>query len=751
MDDPFTDGPEGYAKYPTRPPMISPRGGQSGATTLTLESDEVDVMHDDSTDRHRMTHMTHMIHTARSDVPSEASDLSVSLSSSSSSYEVAVHPLPPSLTSAPSPLPLPGTPDNPVMGNPGSISPFEAKTMSEWNFGLNKRRGGYLFSSSEDQEYLNAADAWTPVLPLNGGPRAKASLPNARPPVEVVTRMVSPKNSQTSTSSPANSPLKKLRQKSSRPKLQNDFADADFPSRSPPEPLLASSPAPPLSRTHSRSFSLPRTSSSNDRAILSFETTRGPTHHPFVDSVPRNGKHWLDQDPMSVATTPHSAATSYSSQSPRSLIRSPSAASITEVDKTKSSPAVRKRPSFYRKKRAHTASNVVAEVRAAADSNGFPIPSPMTEVVKSMPLSPKRSSSSGNIAAKARGRNDGTTTGKKPTEELSNDYFGNAASSAAVVQRPSKPSLASPAKIVKGNASPRTGGAVGWFASLSGHSRSTSKSKTATPSSTEASPLSISSPFNVVHTSSTMNMVRSNTSMATDPSSSSGSVQARVQVLRISSTTSVVQTRVEPGSPRRKGESEAHPSSKRSGPRQTAGPIEVARGTIHDDPFPPPLPPPSPRRSKSASTATAPSPRSPALEHRKRALTAPGSGSSPGPLQDEATKASSPRISPPTSAPGKDVKKSYSVSPHSPPSPSCKRGPRTTPATPSRTILSPPLTTTSPSAASPSQALANVHCSYQDHDKEAKFLELLTRSDAAQDGVIRLTLGSNTAHTAGLV
>lgn len=205
-------------------------------------------------------------------------------------------------------------------------------------------------------------------------------------------------------------PHKKLVRKTSKGQLRNDTGSLAY---APSSAFSPSAPAP----AHSRSLSLPRTSSRGSASTPTGGAGSGSgseqddsthasisSHSHFFTQRPA----WLDQDPAASTSMPPFPNASIRAKSrtgslhqehkvdvglgpspfaPSSL---PSTSTLAQHYPQRDEAPVstasqpRRKPSFYKRKRSQTATDVPAAEKL--DSNGFPITSPMSEIVKSMPL-----------------------------------------------------------------------------------------------------------------------------------------------------------------------------------------------------------------------------------------------------------------------------------------------------------------------------------------------------------------------------
>lgn len=170
------------------------------------------------------------------------------------------------------------------------------------------------------------------------------------------------------------------------------------------------------SAVHSRSLSLPRSSS---RGSTPNGSGSGSEHDETTVATSLNQSHflthrpaWLDQDPNATSPPPppsrgkagHHYPSLYQQHNNRSLtslsqeqlhissqdqsffapFSLPSTSAFPAQTEPGTSAPPKRKASFYRRKRSQTATGIQGD--QVSDSNGFPMPSPMSEIVKSMPL-----------------------------------------------------------------------------------------------------------------------------------------------------------------------------------------------------------------------------------------------------------------------------------------------------------------------------------------------------------------------------
>ena len=174
---------------------------------------------------------------------------------------------------------------------------------------------------------------------------------------------------------------------------------------------------------HSHSPSLPRTSTST-----SYTTTTSSS----IDQADFERPGWLDRDPT--LSQPQSQPQRIESFPIRPVLISrisasssmPSMSNGVSMQQTSEQP--QRKTSFYRRKRSQTASNLLTRPQEM-DGGGFPLFSPMSEVVKAMPIAPRRRSSSNlvtSISSPQKLTNRSHTIYPSDPSNLptSSDYFG---------------------------------------------------------------------------------------------------------------------------------------------------------------------------------------------------------------------------------------------------------------------------------------------------------------------------------------
>lgn len=329
----------------------------------------------------------------------------------------------------------------------------------------------------------------------------------------------------------ANSPVahKKLIRKQSRGHMRKDSGTSGHAH-------------PSSSNAHSRSLSLPRTASrgstpsggtgSGSGSEQDDLTSTNSSHSHFLTRRPA----WLDQDPNATfppLPQPNSASRTKPPQQhtlllqqhndrrplhqshPDTSLDQPSLASTSlpstsallasQVEAATTAPAKRK-GSFYRRKRSQTATG-----DPITDSNGFPMPSPMSEIVKNMPLHdrmshdalqppappPKRSTSAGGfLSSITRKLSHPNIKDPQPNFEIvpvdaSPDYSGAALPSAATSD---KPNTQSQPHNINNHSSPKLGSSFGprsWlhpFQNNSDHAKNDTKALPQLPRTSTTTP-----------------------------------------------------------------------------------------------------------------------------------------------------------------------------------------------------------------------------------------------------------------------
>jgi hypothetical protein len=433
--------------------------------------------------------------------------------------------------------------------------------------------------------------------------------------------------------SKVSSPTKKLQRKQSTTRVRKDSGTSG----------------------HSRSFSLPRTTSVPDyySATMSLQ-----------DAQAERGARpaWLDCDPVEANAEASTASTPNFSLMSSSVSLPLVAGDASDLQQERQS---KRKPSFYKRKRCQTATNVSEIVAGSgiprSDSAGFPMPSPLSEIVKAMPLGPVKTADTGLLSSISRKRSHPNLFAQQISNDSplpdATDYFGK-------IER-------EPPKSAKSWLS---------FGSRLKHDAPLPPiplhhtSDLSSPASKETSAFATSSPLSRGHGRSRSGSVTSLNGQA----SRTASISEPILISRNNVPVPPV-----PAMPSHmRGQSQAE---------VVVSPTDAFRGTLQ-----------SPR--KSPRIAQSP------IMHKRAPSTVPKSPSNA--LVDT-------RSPPPSQTPLSPPKRSMSV--HRPPaSPSFRR--------PSRTGTSPG----------------------EEQEREAKFLELLTRSDKAENGVLKVSLTSRAAKSAGI-
>ena len=441
---------------------------------------------------------------------------------------------------------------------------------------------------------------------------------------------------------------------------------------------------------HSRSLSLPRSSAQRAaRQILAVPASHGESSGSSASDHedPVSRPSWLDQDPTV----------------------QPSSGLMT--DRRQSEEEAPVKTAFYRRKRSQTG----ASAATFDESTGFPMPSPLSEVVKSMPLqpgataSPRRSGSSSGflssitrkLSATALHHTFGSSASRQeqaapPPLPTDSDYFGGPISS-----------VSSPQKSMQDD---RDG--LPWVAPTS---TMPIKTRDARSNSIRTRHESAAPPINCAFT---------------DPFTSTALQPSPTDPAALYSF------------PARTTRSSSAPSPLRAPPRSSSS-SELKR-QVSRTPVPPlPLQYQNSREADAdllVISQPASMQSSPVTE--RRAASAAEQGRRPS-VTSRSLATGSPRSSPPNSTRPSQASLPHLGSP-TPPVPSPLVSHSSTPLGRKRSIVR---RNETPADNGLPELDPSTVAMFREEDRENRFLELLTKSDRSQHGVIKLSLTPKAAQT----